>query len=77
MKKYLPFLLSSSSFRYLRSSERCSTGIAHADVCNSELWFQQFSGMTDDPRSMEINDSGFVEFQGPTTITHTSFTGIK
>ncbi len=30
-----------------------------------------------DPRSMEINDTGFVEFQGPTTITRTSFTRIE
>ncbi len=34
-------------------------------------------GKTLDPRSMEINDTGFVEFQGPTTITRTSFTRIE
>lgn len=30
-----------------------------------------------DPRTMELNDSGFVEFQGPTTTTRTSFTRIE
>ncbi len=30
-----------------------------------------------DPRSMAVNDSGFVEFQGPTTTTRTSFVRIQ